>query len=257
MTDIDALAGLNELLNIADKPQAPKKARHSSDSAGSKVRPTRTADAESAQAKAAAQKATSEADDTQASPDLATIMDRLNGIDARVEDIYREVQLLQGGDVEEDPDDSPPSPVVAPELATEPTPQQPLIQLPKINEEVLLEAAVGKLFQTSMRLRLSFAMLVGAFLAVIAFALGMGYGVIIESGKYPFWYVQGAEKGFAAALITMIAAPAGVLLLPVIAGALWLASREFRAEGHMQYGNYCRWASLAVLLLAVAAPFLV
>ena len=25
MTDIDALAGLNELLNIADKPQAPKK----------------------------------------------------------------------------------------------------------------------------------------------------------------------------------------------------------------------------------------
>ncbi|MFA6180534.1 hypothetical protein HF292_009765 [Acidithiobacillus ferruginosus] len=257
MSDIDALAGLNELLNIADKPQAAKKARPPSDSAGSKVRPARTADVEPAQTEVRAQKAASEADSTQPLPDLAIIMDRLNGIDARVEDIYREVQLLQGGDAEEDPDESPPSPVAAHELATEPTPQQPLIQLSKINEEVLLEAAVGKLFQTSMRLRLSFAMLVGAFLAVIAFALGMGYGVIIESGKYPFWYVQGAEKGFAAALITTIAAPAGVLLLPVIAGALWLAAREFRAEGHMQYGNYCRWASLAVLLLAVAAPFLV
>ncbi|MHB1479805.1 MAG: hypothetical protein ACYCVT_09410 [Acidithiobacillus ferrooxidans] len=257
MTDIDALAGLNDLLNMADKPQAAKKARPPSDSAGPKVRPVRIGDAESVQAKASVQKVASEAGDTQSPPDLATIMDRLNGIDARVEDIYREVQLLQGGDVDEDTDESPPPPVVATELATEPAPQQPLIKLPKINEEVLLQAAVGKLFQASMRLRLSFAMLVGAFLSVIAFALGMGYGVIIESGKYPFWYVQGAEKGFAAALITMIAAPAGVLLLPVIAGALWLASREFRAEGHMQYGNYCRWASLAVLLLAVAAPFLV
>lgn len=257
MSDIDALAGLNELLNIADKPQATKKARHSSDGAGPKVRPTRTADAKSAQTETSVQRTASEADDTPPPPDLAIIMDRLNGIDARVEDIYREVQLLQGVDVDEDQDESPPSPAVVPELATELTPQQPLIQLSKINEEVLLEAAVGKLFQTSMRLRLSFAMLVGAFLAVIAFALGMGYGVIIESGKYPFWYVQGAEKGFAAALITTIAAPAGVLLLPVIAGALWLAAREFRAEGHRQYGNYCRWASLAVLLLAVAAPFLV
>jgi hypothetical protein len=257
MSDKETLAGLNDLLSMADKPAAAKKTRPPSDNAGLKGRPVRAEDAGSAQAKASVQKVASEAGSAQPPPDLATIMDRLNGIDARVEDIYREVQLLQGGDVEEDPDESPPSPVVAPELATEPTLQQPLIQLPKINEEVLLEAAVGKLFQASMQLRLSFAMLVGAFLAVIAFALGMGYGVIIESGKYPFWYAQGAEKGFAAALITTIAAPAGVLLLPVIAGALWLAAREFRAEGHRQYGNYCRWASLAVLLLAVAAPFLV
>ena len=258
MSDIDALAGLSDLLkNVADKPQVVKKAKSPESGTKPKPQPAPPPDAEPAQAPAP--RATSEADSRQPPPDLATVMERLNGIDARVEDIYREVQLLQAGLVEEDQEEQIPSPLVKveTETATDPAPQQTAIQLPRINEEALLEAAVGKLFKTSMQLRMSFAMLLGAFLAVITFALGMGYGVVIENGKYPFWYSPGASTGFAGALVTVIAAPAGVLLLPVIAGALWLASKEFHAEGHMQYARYCRWASLAILLLAVAAPFLV
>lgn len=73
-----------------------------------------------------------------------------------------------------------------------------------------------------------YLVLVSAALELAAFALGMGYGAIVSSGKFPFWYKPGASG----ALVDWIAAPAGVLLLPIIAALLTMGGRELQREGH-------------------------
>ncbi|BDB13371.1 hypothetical protein [Acidithiobacillus ferrooxidans] len=97
-----------------------------------------------------------------------------------------------------------------------------------------------------------YLVLVSAALELAAFALGMGYGAIVASGKFPFWYKPGASG----ALVDWIAAPAGVLLLPIIAALLAMGGRELQREGHATVAK-ALWAiagGLAVIALLV--PFI-
>lgn len=98
----------------------------------------------------------------------------------------------------------------------------------------------------------SYLILVSAALELLAFALGMSYGAIVASGRFPFWY----RPGVAGILIDWVAAPAGVLLLPVMAGLLALGGWELQREGR-EKAAIAVWAlagGLAVIALLV--PFL-
>ena len=100
--------------------------------------------------------------------------------------------------------------------------------------------------------RVSYLILVSAALELLAFALGMGYGAIVASGRFPFWY----RPGVAGILIDWVAAPAGVLLLPVMSGLLALGGWELQREGR-EKAAIAVWAlagGLAVIALLV--PFL-
>lgn len=100
--------------------------------------------------------------------------------------------------------------------------------------------------------RVSYLILVSAALELLAFALGMSYGAIVASGRFPFWY----RPGVAGILIDWVAAPAGVLLLPVMAGLLALGGWELQREGR-EKAAIAVWAlagGLAVIALLV--PFL-
>ncbi|MHB8249618.1 MAG: hypothetical protein ACYDCX_12145 [Acidithiobacillus sp.] len=97
-----------------------------------------------------------------------------------------------------------------------------------------------------------YLVLVSAALELAAFALGMGYGAIVASGKFPFWYKPGASG----ALVDWIAAPAGVLLLPIIAALLAMGGRELQREGHDTVAK-ALWAIAGGLaVISALVPFI-
>ncbi|MBU2862016.1 hypothetical protein HF290_17010 [Acidithiobacillus ferrooxidans] len=97
-----------------------------------------------------------------------------------------------------------------------------------------------------------YLVLVSAALELAAFALGMGYGAIVASGKFPFWYKPGASG----ALVDWIAAPAGVLLLPIIAALLAMGGRELQKEGHATVAK-ALWAIAGGLaVISALVPFI-
>lgn len=64
-------------------------------------------------------------------------------------------------------------------------------------------------------------------IGLILFALGMGFGAMVSSGHFPAW---DKSPGFLHALAAWVMAPAGILILPIIAGAFFLAGIELRGE---------------------------
>ncbi len=64
-------------------------------------------------------------------------------------------------------------------------------------------------------------------LGLILFALGMGFGAMVSSGHFPAW---DKGPGFLHALSAWVMAPAGILILPILAGAFFLAGIELRGE---------------------------
>jgi hypothetical protein len=137
----------------------------------------------------------------------------------------------------------------------------------ELDEERLLEMVTNKLFDASTRVHLTGAALVGLAVGFAFFALGMGYGVILAAGKYPYWYLPGKENTLAKLFIPIVAAPAGILILPVISGLFLLTARELHGQkgqkeqkeskdkGRMV--TICIIASAAFALLSIIAPFAV
>lgn len=76
----------------------------------------------------------------------------------------------------------------------------------------------------------SIIVLLGWAMALLAAALGMGYGFIVASGRYPFW--DRAEHDNYLHMVTgaFLGAPVGVVLLPIAGALLWEASREATGE---------------------------
>lgn len=67
------------------------------------------------------------------------------------------------------------------------------------------------------------ATLFTAAFIIIAFAMGMGYGALVASSKFPYW---ASKSGVVTALASWIAAPAGILLLPVLAVLFLVIAKE-------------------------------
>lgn len=97
-----------------------------------------------------------------------------------------------------------------------------------------------------------FALLVGGAFLVSAFAVGMGYGAIIASGKYPFW----TAPGTGGVLTDWLAAPAGILLLPIISALLIFGGRELRSDGNAGSAMVVWCLAGLTMLAALALPFL-
>lgn len=62
---------------------------------------------------------------------------------------------------------------------------------------------------------------------LVIFALGAGFGAMVSAGKFPAW---DAHSGFLHALAAWVMAPAGILLIPIVALAFALAGLELREE---------------------------
>lgn len=97
-----------------------------------------------------------------------------------------------------------------------------------------------------------YLILVSAALELVAFALGMGYGAIVASGKFPFWY----RPGVAGVLIDWVAAPAGILLLPVIAALLFLGGRELQRDGRDTAAKAVWAVAGGLIVIALLVPFI-
>jgi hypothetical protein len=97
-----------------------------------------------------------------------------------------------------------------------------------------------------------YVILVSAALELVALALGMGYGAIVASGKFPYWYTPGLPG----ALADWIAAPAGALLLPIMAGLLVLGGRELHMEGHRKLAGGVFTVAGTLVVLSFVIPFL-
>lgn len=92
--------------------------------------------------------------------------------------------------------------------------------------------------------------LAGAALMLAAFALGMGYGAIVAARRVPFWL------GHSGLFADWIAAPAGVLLLPVIAALLYLGGRDLRKEGRGTQAVVVWVVAGVAALSALIIPFI-
>ncbi len=222
----DMLGGLSDLVNMADTPQIAKKP--AAPKAEKLVQEPKTA---------------SKAASTVENPDLSQqILVRLDGIKAGIDalcvatDSPVPVDTASTIKPEAKPtnaqkDNKPaPKPVVQPTVTVKNTASP----LPKSLTELW-----------------PYLILVSAAMELIAFALGMGYGAMVAAQKLPFWY----RPGVAGSLIDWIDAPAGILLLPVIAGLLVLGGFTLRKEGHAAFKVVFGIAGF-VGILALIVPFM-
>jgi hypothetical protein len=111
-----------------------------------------------------------------------------------------------------------------------------------VNEPAVLEAVT----RHALTHFSSTVALLGGVTVLFAFAMGMGYGYILGSSRYPWW-----SHTFASAFL---GAPTGVVLLPLAGWALHVASNEYDEFGRMR--PILRYAGLALVALGIALPIL-
>ena len=97
----------------------------------------------------------------------------------------------------------------------------------------------------------SVVVLLGWAMALLAAGLGMGYGAIVVSGRYPFWEPT-AHAGFLPRIsAAYLGAPVGVVLLPLAGAIIWEASKEASDE---KYQAIWRLAAIGVFLAGILLP---
>ncbi|MHB1643089.1 MAG: hypothetical protein ACYCS8_10620 [Acidithiobacillus sp.] len=213
MNDDDLLGGLNALVNQADKKPAAAKPVQ---------RPAQPVAASPVEEDILSQQ----------------ILERLDGIKASI-DALKDTQPQ----VPKPAPEAKPATVdlkkPIPETKTPPRPSLPPVTRPDP-------------VQPQVKSWWPYLVLVSAALELAAFAMGMGYGAVVASGKFPFWYKPGASG----ALVDWIAAPAGVLLLPIIAALLAMGGRELQREGHATVAK-ALWAIAGGLaVISALVPFI-
>ncbi|MBU2783451.1 hypothetical protein HAP99_09740 [Acidithiobacillus caldus] len=122
----------------------------------------------------------------------------------------------------------------------EATPVAPPPPVTVVNEPAVLEAVT----RHALTHFSSMVALLGGMTVLFAYAVGMGYGYILGSGRYPWW-----SHSFASAFL---GAPTGVVLLPLAGWALHVASNEYEEFGRMR--PTLRYAGLTLVALGIALP---
>ena len=97
----------------------------------------------------------------------------------------------------------------------------------------------------------SVVVLLGWAMALLAAGLGMGYGAIVASGRYPFWATASQASVLSRISAAVLGAPVGVVLLPLAGAILWEASKE--AGGEKQQAIW-RLAAIGVFLAGILLP---
>lgn len=240
MDDNDMLDGLSSLVNMADKPEAVKK-------------PAQKTEKPSFLAKPVAAEKPVEPTAPQVSPDLSQqILSRLDGIKAGI-DALRVVDSPVVKPVESPAPvkDSPVKPAENPSKPAENPVKKPAEK--PIAPKVATPPSVSPAPLKPLMDLWPYLILVSAALELVAFALGMGYGAIVAAGKYPYWYHPGASG----ALTDWVAAPAGILLLPIIAGLLVIGGLTLKREGREKAAKIVWGIAVVAFLAALLAPFIV
>jgi hypothetical protein len=99
----------------------------------------------------------------------------------------------------------------------------------------------------------SVVVLLGWAMALLAAGLGMGYGYIVASGRYPFWAPTSGAGILAQISAAYLAAPVGVVLLPLAGAILWAASKE--ALGNKQQA-IVRLGAVVVFFAGILLPLI-
>ncbi|MBU2752449.1 hypothetical protein HER14_16330 [Acidithiobacillus thiooxidans] len=97
----------------------------------------------------------------------------------------------------------------------------------------------------------SVVVLLGWAMALLAAGLGMGYGYIVASGRYPFWATARHASVLSRISTAVLGAPVGVVLLPIAGAILWEASREASTEKQQAIW---RLAAIGVFLAGILLP---
>ncbi len=97
----------------------------------------------------------------------------------------------------------------------------------------------------------SVVVLLGWTMALLAAGLGMGYGYIVASGRYPFWATASQASVLPRISAAVLGAPVGVVLLPLAGAILWEASKEAGSEKQQAIW---RLAAIGVFLAGILLP---
>ena len=97
----------------------------------------------------------------------------------------------------------------------------------------------------------SVVVLLGWAMALLAAGLGMGYGYIVASGRYPFWGPTAHASVLSRISTAVLGAPVGVVLLPLAGAILWEASKE--ASSAKQQAIW-RLAAIGIFLAGILLP---
>ncbi len=97
----------------------------------------------------------------------------------------------------------------------------------------------------------SVVVLLGWAMALLAAGLGMGYGYIVASGRYPFWEPTTHSGVLPRIAAAVLGAPVGVVLLPWLGAILWEASKEAGSEKQQAM---LRLAAIGVFLAGILLP---
>lgn len=97
----------------------------------------------------------------------------------------------------------------------------------------------------------SVIVLLGWAMALLAAGLGMGYGYIVGSGRYPFWAPTTHAGILSRMAAAVLGAPVGVVLLPLAGAILWGASKE--AGGEVQQVGL-RLTAIGIFLAGILLP---
>ncbi|MBU2802520.1 hypothetical protein HFV02_09680 [Acidithiobacillus caldus] len=111
-----------------------------------------------------------------------------------------------------------------------------------VNEPAVLEAVTRHALSHFS----SMVAILGGVTVLFACAVGMGYGYILGSGRYPWW-----SHSFASAFL---GAPTGVVLLPLAGWALHETSKDY--DEFEWKRPVLRYAGLVLIVLGVALPVL-
>ena len=99
----------------------------------------------------------------------------------------------------------------------------------------------------------SVVVLLGWAMALLAAGLGMGYGYIVASGRYPFWELTAHSGVLPRISAAVLGAPVGVVLLPLAGVILWEASKEASSEKHQAI---LRLAAIGIFLAGILLPLI-
>lgn len=232
MDEDDILGGLNDMMEMADKPDVVKKAAVSK-AAACKAARKANPEPESLiqplpEPKIAEAMASTE--DQPSSPLAQQILTRLDEIKAQMADALSEKPAPESVEKSEK---APEKPVSAKKSA----PEKPVV--PKTRSVYPVSGPAAALIVVAGML--------------LSFAMGMGYGAIVATQHFPDWF----HAGLSGALTDWVAAPAGILLFPVISGLFFRAGNELRMEKEDKASRLFYGLAVAALIMAVGLPLVV
>jgi hypothetical protein len=142
-------------------------------------------------------------------------------------------------------------PPVAPAAVQEATPAN--ITVSDSDMARLLATIEDRVTRHALTHHSSVVVLLGWAMALLATGLGMGYGYIVASGRYPFWEPTAHSGILPRISAAVLGAPVGVVLLPLAGAILWEASKEASSEKQQAI---LRLAAIGVFLAGILLPLI-